>query len=158
MLPYSILLRIRIRASWILFHYFTTHIRSKVLGLLSIVFKWVVNPCNAHHRRNFLLSISEWRMMHFLLGIGFLQEGAPELLRIHAVREDGDPISKTTTNSQLFFTWNKLLTRNQCCRSGYRIRCFLDSWIWDAKKICIRDEYPDNFSEGLETVFWVTNI
>jgi hypothetical protein len=43
-------------------------------------------------------------MMHFLLGIGFLQEGAPELLRILAVCEDGDPVSTTTTNSQLFFT------------------------------------------------------
>jgi hypothetical protein len=43
-------------------------------------------------------------MMYFLLGIGFLQEGAPELLRILAVREDGDPVSISTTNSHLFFT------------------------------------------------------
>jgi hypothetical protein len=56
-------------------------------------------------RNIFTIDISERRRtMHFLLGIGFLQEGAPELLRILAVREDGDPVSRTTTNSQLFFT------------------------------------------------------
>jgi hypothetical protein len=67
----------------------------------------------------FLQSISEIRMMHFLLGIGFLQEGAPELLRILAVCEDGDPVSTSTTNSQLFFKCKRSLTRKQCCGSGH---------------------------------------
>jgi hypothetical protein len=50
-------------------------------------------------RNFFTIDISERRAMHFLLGIGFLQESAPELLRILAVCEDGDPVSRSTTKS-----------------------------------------------------------